>query len=52
MGRWTMHEWPVHVSTVDSTVVDGRASLELGLTAAPGRNGLPRGWQWEGHDAA
>jgi hypothetical protein len=37
--------WPVHGSTMDSTVVDGRGSSELGRTAAPGRGGLPRGWQ-------
>jgi hypothetical protein len=44
--------WPVQGSTVDSTVADGRGSLELGLTAAPGRSGLPRGWKGEGGDAA
>jgi hypothetical protein len=37
--------WPVDGSTVDSTVTDGRGSPELGLTATPGRGGLPRGWQ-------
>jgi hypothetical protein len=36
---------PVHGSTVDSTVADGRGSPELGLTAAPGRGGLLRGWR-------
>jgi hypothetical protein len=36
--------WPVHGSTVDSTVADGRGSLELGLMTAPGRGSLPRGW--------
>jgi hypothetical protein len=40
MGRWTMQGWPVHGSTMDSTVADGRGSLELGLTAALGRGGL------------
>jgi hypothetical protein len=43
---------PVHGSTVDSTVADGRGSPELGLMAAPGRGGLLRGWQQEGGDAA
>jgi hypothetical protein len=37
--------WPVHGSTVDSTVADGRGSPELSLTATQGRGGLPRGWQ-------
>jgi hypothetical protein len=39
--------WPVHCSTVDSTVADGRGSLDLGLTVALGRDGFPRGWQRE-----
>jgi hypothetical protein len=34
MGRWTAQGWPVHGSTVDSTVADGRGSPELGLTVA------------------
>jgi hypothetical protein len=37
--------WPVHGSTVDSTVDNGRGSLELSLMAASGRGGLPQGWQ-------
>jgi hypothetical protein len=31
----------VHGSTRDSIVADDRGSLELSLTAAPGRGGLP-----------
>jgi hypothetical protein len=49
---WTAPGWPVHGSTVDTTVADGRGSLELGLAAAPGHGGLPRGCRWEGHDTA
>jgi hypothetical protein len=49
---WTAQGWLVHGSTVDSTVADGRGSLELGLATAPGHGGLPRGWRREGHDAA
>jgi hypothetical protein len=49
---WTATGWPVHGSTVDSTVADGRGSPELGLAAAPGHGVLPRGWRWEGRDAA
>jgi hypothetical protein len=37
--------WPVHGSTVDSTVDNGRGSLELSLMVASGRGGLPQGWQ-------
>jgi hypothetical protein len=37
--------WPAHGTTMDSTVVDGRGSPELGLMATSGRNGLSRGWQ-------
>jgi hypothetical protein len=43
-GLWTTPGWPVHGSTVDSTVADGRGSSELGLATAPGHGGLPRGW--------
>jgi hypothetical protein len=34
MGRWTAQGWPVHGSTMDSTVADCRGSPELGLMAA------------------
>jgi hypothetical protein len=34
MGQWTTQGWPVHGSTMDSIVADGRGSPELGLTAA------------------
>jgi hypothetical protein len=33
-------------------VANGRGSSELGLTAAQGHGGLPRGWQGEGGDTA
>jgi hypothetical protein len=33
-------------------VADGKSSPELGLTAAPGHGGSPRGWKRDGHDAA
>jgi hypothetical protein len=49
---WTAQGSLVHGSTMDSTVVDGRGSPELGLAAAPGHGGLPRGWRQEGRDAA
>jgi hypothetical protein len=49
---WTAPGRPVHSSTVDSTVADGRGSSELGLGAAPGHCGLPQGWRWEGRNAA
>jgi hypothetical protein len=52
MGRWSAQGWPVHGSTMDATVVDGRGSLELCLTTAPGHGDLLRGWQREGGDAA
>jgi hypothetical protein len=52
MGRWTMQGWPVHGSTVDSTMVYGSSSPELSLTVAPGRGGLPRGWQGGEDDMA
>jgi hypothetical protein len=45
MGRWTAQGWPVHGSTMDSTVADGWGSPELSLMAALGHGGLPRGWQ-------
>jgi hypothetical protein len=48
---WTALVWPVHGCTVDSTVSDGRGSSELGLAAALGHGGLPRGWRREGRDA-
>jgi hypothetical protein len=38
---WTTSGWPVHGSTVDATVADGRGSPELGLAAAPSHGGLP-----------
>jgi hypothetical protein len=49
---WTAPGWPVHGSTVDSIVADGRGSPELSLAAAPSHGGLPRGWRREGRDAA
>jgi hypothetical protein len=52
MGRRTMQGWPVHGSTMDLTVADGRGSLELGLTVVLVRGGLPRGWQGEGGNIA
>jgi hypothetical protein len=52
MSSWTALGWPVHSSTVDSTVADGQGSLDLGLAATPGHGGMPRGWRREGHDAA
>jgi hypothetical protein len=33
-------------------VADGKGSPELGLAAAPGHRGSPRGWRRDGHDAA
>jgi hypothetical protein len=33
-------------------VVNGKGSPELGLAAAPGHSGSPRGWRQDGHDAA
>jgi hypothetical protein len=33
-------------------LADGRGSSELGLAAALGQGGLPRGWRREGRDAA
>jgi hypothetical protein len=33
MGRWIAQGWPVHGSTMDSTMADSRGSLELGLMA-------------------
>jgi hypothetical protein len=50
-SSWTAPGWPVHGSTVDSTVADGRGSSKLSLAAAPGHGGLPRGWRREGRDA-
>jgi hypothetical protein len=41
---WTVPGWSVNGCTVDSTVASGRGSPELGLMAAPGHGGLPRGW--------
>jgi hypothetical protein len=38
--------WPFHGSTVDSTVVGGGGSLELGLTSAPVHGGSPAMEQW------
>jgi hypothetical protein len=32
-------------------VADGKGSPELGLAAAPGHGGSPRGWRRDGHDA-
>jgi hypothetical protein len=52
MGRRTTQGWPVHGSTMDLIVADGRGSLELGLTAVLVRGGLPRGWQGEGGNIA
>jgi hypothetical protein len=49
---WTAPGWPVHDSTMDSRVADGRGSPELGLAAAPGHGGLPQGWRREGRDVA
>jgi hypothetical protein len=51
-SSWTTLGWPVHGSTMDSTVADGRGSSELSLAAAPGHGGLPRGWRRERGDAA
>jgi hypothetical protein len=51
-SSWTAPGWPVDGSTVDSTMADCQGSSELGLAAAPGHGGLPRGWQREGRDAA
>jgi hypothetical protein len=33
-------------------VADGKGSPELGLAAAPGHGGSPRGWRRDGHNAA
>jgi hypothetical protein len=49
-SSWTALGWPVHGSTVDSTVVDGKGLLELGLAATLGHGGLLRGWRREGRD--
>jgi hypothetical protein len=49
---WTALGWPIHGSTVDSTVADGRGSSVLDLAAAPSHGGLPRGWRQEGRNAA
>jgi hypothetical protein len=46
MARGPAPGWPVHGSTVDSTVASGRGSLELGLTAAPVHGGSPAMEQW------
>jgi hypothetical protein len=35
--------WPVHGSTMDSTMADSRGSPKLSLTTTPGLDGLPRG---------
>jgi hypothetical protein len=40
MARGPAPGWPVHNSTVNSTVAGGRGSSELGLAAAPGHGGL------------
>jgi hypothetical protein len=53
MARGPAPGWPVHGSTMDSPPMsDGKSSPELGLAAAPGHGGSPRGWRREGHDAA
>jgi hypothetical protein len=33
-------------------MADGKSSPELGLAAALGQGGSPRGWRRDGHDAA
>jgi hypothetical protein len=52
MARGPAPGWPAYGSTVDSPVADGMGSPELGLAAAPGHGGSPRGWRRDGHDAA
>jgi hypothetical protein len=38
--------WPIHGSTMDSTVAGGRGSPELGQTAAPVHGASPAMEQW------
>jgi hypothetical protein len=45
-------KWPVHGSTVDFHRGRRQGSPELGLAAAPGHGGSPRGWRRDGHVAA
>jgi hypothetical protein len=35
-----------------SPVANGKSSPELGLAGTPGHGGSPRGWRWNGHNAA
>jgi hypothetical protein len=44
-GRYTGPPWT-------PPVADSKSSPELGLAAAPSHGGSPRGWRWDGHDAA
>jgi hypothetical protein len=46
MTHRTALGWPVHGSSVDSTVAGGRDSPELGLTVAPVHGGSPVMEQW------
>jgi hypothetical protein len=55
LGPWLMDQRQGGRSTGPPwtpPVADGKSSSELGLAAAPGHGGSPRGWRRDGYNAA